>query len=86
MAQLRNKVSFELEGFQKAQVDFCKSKCSGGGLGNKKGLSIYLTMVAKLISNLSVFLVLGWRKRPRSLGGWRDRQTKWLTIRISLAD
>ena len=50
-------------------------------------------MVAKLISNLSVFIVLGWRKRPaivRLTDGQTDRQaeadrqTKRLRIRVSL--
>ena len=70
-----------VRGFQKTQLDFYERKCNGGGLGNKKWLAIYLRMVAKLISNLSVFL-LGWREKdPRT-----DRQTVRLRIRISLAD
>ena len=49
-------------------------------------LAIYLKIVAKLILNLSVFVVLGWGKRPvivrrtdrqtnRQTGGQTDRQT-----------
>ena len=38
-------------------------------------------MVAKLISNLFVFhfVVLDWRKKPRSFGGQTDRQAEVYT-------
>ena len=73
-------------------MNFSKRKCSGDGLGNKKGLAIYLKTVAKFISNLSVFIVLGWRKRPAiSAVGQTNRQTgrgrrQRLKIRISITD
>ena len=73
-------------------MDFSERKCSGDGLGNKKGLAIYLKTVAKLISKLSVFIVLGWRKRPAiSADGQTNKQTGRgrrlrLRIRISITD
>ena len=73
-------------------MDFSKRKCSGDGFENKKGLAIYLKTVAKLISNLSVFIVLGWRKRPAiSADGQTNRQKgrgrrQRLKIRISITD
>ena len=45
-AQLRNKL---VRGFQKAQIDFSESKCSGDGLGTKNGSVISLKMLANLI-------------------------------------
>ena len=80
-AQTYEQGTFGIRGFQKAQMDFSKRKCSGDGFENKKGLAIYLKTVAKLISNLSVFIVLGWRKRPAiSADGQTNRQTGGLGL------
>ena len=58
-------------------MDFYERKCSGGGLGNKKGVAIHLKMEAKLISNLSVFnFSLFWagEKDQQLFGGRTGRQ------------
>ena len=67
-------------------MDFSKRKCSGDGLGTKKVSGFYLKIAAQLILNLSVFVVLGWGKRPAILRR-TDRQTgrQPKRIRISLA-
>ena len=57
-------------------MDFYERKCSGGGLENKKWLTIYLRMVAKLIQICLFFFWAGEKKtHDRWADGQTDRQT-----------